>query len=64
MLNYNILEFYMKYYIHGHYEPMETALKRAGLKVVYAEKHGKKIVITVTRYEAGKEGILIAVRSW
>jgi len=33
---------------------MEIALKRVGLKVICAEKHGKKIVITVTRYEAGK----------
>ena len=41
----------MKYYNHGRYEPMEIALKRAGLKVVCIEKHGKKIVITVTRYE-------------
>jgi len=44
----------MKYYKQGRYGPMETALKRLGLKVIYAEKHGKKIVITVTRYEAGK----------
>ena len=41
----------MKYYNHGRYEPMETALESAGLKVVCAEKHGKKVVITVTRYK-------------
>jgi hypothetical protein len=45
----------MKYYIHGHYGPMEIALKRVGLKVVCTEKHGKKIVITVTRYENRKK---------
>ena len=45
----------MNYYIHGHYEPMEIALKRVGLKVVCVEKHGKKMVITVTRYESGKK---------
>jgi hypothetical protein len=33
---------------------MEIALKKVGLKVIYAEKHGKKLVITVIRYEAGK----------
>jgi len=44
-------------YIHGRYGPMETALKKVGLKVVCAEKHGKKIVITVTRYEARKKVI-------
>ena len=40
----------MKYFKHDRYEPMETALKRVGLKVICVEKHGKKIVITVTRY--------------
>ena len=40
----------MKYYNHDHYGSMEIALKKVGLKVVCAEKHGKKIVITVTRY--------------
>ena len=41
----------MEYYKHDRYEPIEIALKRAGLKVVCMEKHGKKIIITVTRYE-------------
>jgi tRNA U55 pseudouridine synthase TruB len=36
------------------HKPMLTALKKAGFKVVELVKHGKKIVITVTRYEAGK----------
>jgi len=45
----------LEYYIHGRYVPMETALERAGLKVVCAEKHGKKIIITVARYEARKK---------
>jgi len=45
----------MKYYIHGRYGPMEIALKRIGLKVVCAEKHGKRTVITVTRYETRKK---------
>jgi len=50
------MEYFMKYYNHGRYEPMEIALKRVGLKVVYTEKHGKKIVITVTRYEQSEKG--------
>ena len=33
-----------------HHKPILTALKKAGFKVVETEKHGKKIVITVTRY--------------
>ena len=48
-------EYFMKYYILGRYEPMEIALKRVGLRVVYAEKHGKKTVITITRYKARKK---------
>jgi len=45
----------MKYYLHGRYGPMEIALKKVGLRVVCVEKHGKKTVITVTRYEARKK---------
>jgi len=45
----------MKSYNHGCYGPMEIALKRAGLKVICAEKQGKKMVITVTRYESRKK---------
>jgi len=45
----------MKYYFHGRYGLMEKALKRVGLRVVFAEKHGKKTVITVTRYESRKK---------
>ena len=45
----------MKYPKYVRYEPMETALKRVGLKVVCMEKHGKKIVITVTQYEQPKK---------
>jgi len=40
----------MEYYSLDRYGPMEIALKRVGLKVVCAERHGKRIVITVTRY--------------
>jgi hypothetical protein len=40
----------MTYYNNGRYEPMETALRRVGLKVICVEKHGKRVVITVTRY--------------
>jgi len=39
----------------NHHKPMLTALKKAGFKVAEVEKHGKKIVITVTRYEIGKK---------
>ena len=39
----------------NHHKPMLTALKKAGFKVAEVEKHGKKIVITVTRYETGKK---------
>ena len=39
----------------NYHKPMQTALKKAGFKVVEVEKHGKKIVITVTRYETRKK---------
>jgi hypothetical protein len=45
----------MKFYIHDRYGSMEIALKRVGLKIVCMEKHGKKTVFTVTRYEARKK---------
>jgi len=44
----------MEYSNYIRREPMEKALKKAGLKVVYVEKHGNKTVITVTRYEQSK----------
>jgi len=44
----------MEYLDHARYEPMKIALKGAGLKVVYVEKHGNKTVITVTRYGQSK----------
>ena len=45
----------MKYYFHGRYGSMEKALKRVGLRVVFAEKHGKKTIITVTRHGTRKK---------
>jgi len=38
----------------NHHKPMLTVLKKAGFKVVETEKHGKKIVITVTRMSSLK----------
>jgi hypothetical protein len=45
---------FMEYSKHIRCESMEKALKKAGLKVVYVEKHGNKTIITVTRYEQSK----------
>jgi len=45
---------FREYSGHIRCESMEKALKKAGLKVVYVEKHGNKTVITVTRYEQSK----------
>ncbi|MCL2762261.1 MAG: hypothetical protein FWD36_03510 [Treponema sp.] len=39
------------------YEPMETALKEAGLQVDEVVKQGKKTVVTVTRYIKGQKNI-------
>jgi len=44
--------FHIKVKNPDRYKPLETALKRTGLKVVCMEKHGKKMVITVARYGA------------
>jgi len=54
----------MKYYIHDRYKPMEKALKRVGLKVVFMEKQGKKMVITVTRYEQPERRYVFAKRDF
>ena len=35
----------------NHHKPVLTALRKAGFNVVETEKHGTKIVITVTRYK-------------
>jgi len=40
----------MKYFNPDRYKQLETALKSVGLNIVFMEKHGKKTVITVTRY--------------
>ena len=38
------------------YKPVETALKEAGFKVDEVVKHGKKIVVTITRHTKPGKG--------
>jgi len=54
----------MKYYNFDRNKPIEKALRMVGLKDVFMEKHGKKMVITVTRYGQPEKRYLFAKRDF